>query len=78
MTNKFYFETLDRNLRDVMRCEHGRESNEPFGGLVVLFGGDFRHILAYCRPYLRAKGSREVMVSSLCSLKKLWSCVEAF
>jgi hypothetical protein len=32
-------ETLDRSLQDIMDCD------EPFGGKVVLFGGDFRQVL---------------------------------
>lgn len=39
MTNRFCFEALDRNLRDVMRGPNGQVSDNLFGGLVVLFGG---------------------------------------
>jgi hypothetical protein len=36
MTKRQAVETLDRPLQDIMDC------NEPFGGKVVVFGGDFR------------------------------------
>ena len=45
MTNMFYVEALDRSLRVVMRGTYGGESDKPFGGRVVVCGGDFRRIL---------------------------------
>jgi hypothetical protein len=36
MTKRQCVEILDRSLRDIMEC------TEPFGGKVMLFGGDFR------------------------------------
>jgi hypothetical protein len=39
MTKRQAVETLDRSLQDIMDC------NEPFGGKVVVFGGDFRQVL---------------------------------
>ncbi|XP_076893887.1 uncharacterized protein LOC143546016 [Bidens hawaiensis] len=40
MTHKHAFESLDRTLRDILGCR-----NQPFGGKVIVFGGDFRQIL---------------------------------
>ncbi|XP_061343010.1 uncharacterized protein LOC133289157 [Gastrolobium bilobum] len=40
MVHKFCFEALDRTLRDVLSCV-----DMPFGGKVVVLGGDFRQIL---------------------------------
>lgn len=37
MMSKKTFETLDHNIREVMKCYDGR----VFGGTVVVFGGDF-------------------------------------
>ena len=69
MTNRFCFEALDRSLRDIMRGSDCRESDKPFGGLVVVFGGDFRQIL----PVV-PKGSRQDIVhASLSSSKRVWS-----
>jgi bifunctional ADP-heptose synthase (sugar kinase/adenylyltransferase) len=39
MTKRQAVETLDRTLQDIMGC------NQPFGGKVMLFGGDFRQVL---------------------------------
>lgn len=39
MTRRQAVETLDRSLKDIM------ESSEPFGGKVMVFGGDFRQVL---------------------------------
>ena len=36
MAKRFAIETVDRSLKDIMN------SSEPFGGKVVVFGGDFR------------------------------------
>jgi ATP-dependent DNA helicase PIF1 len=39
MTKKQSIEMLDRSLQDIMGCEL------PFGGKVMVFGGDFRQVL---------------------------------
>jgi hypothetical protein len=39
MTKRQAVEMLDRSLRDIMGCPL------PFGGKVVVFGGDFRQVL---------------------------------
>ena len=39
MTRRQAVETLDRSLQDIMGCI------KPFGGKVMVFGGDFRQIL---------------------------------
>ncbi|KAF8107141.1 hypothetical protein N665_0126s0059, partial [Sinapis alba] len=41
MMSIHYFETLDRSMRDIIRSS----KDKPFGGKVVVFGGDFRQIL---------------------------------
>jgi len=45
MINKFCFEALDRTLRDVMRVESQDSAHKPFGGKIIVLGGDFRQIL---------------------------------
>ncbi|CAN1777384.1 ATP-dependent DNA helicase PIF1 [Linum perenne] len=40
MAHKHCIEALDRTLRDVLNCDE-----LPFGGLTMVFGGDFRQIL---------------------------------
>ena len=39
MTHRHCFEALDRTLQDI------RDSSSPFGGLTMVFGGDFQQIL---------------------------------
>ena len=38
MMNRYAFEALDRSFRDILKVE------KPFGGKVIVFGGDFRQI----------------------------------
>ena len=66
MTNKHCFEALDRSLRDVMR-----RPDDPFGGLVVIFGGDFKQIL----PVFPGGSRFDIVNASLCSLI-LWDSFE--
>lgn len=64
MMSKHCFETLDRSMRDVIRCNDDR----PFGGKVVVFGGDFRQIL----PVINGGGRSETVLSALNS-SYLWN-----
>ncbi|XP_074303817.1 uncharacterized protein LOC141638312 [Silene latifolia] len=62
------FRGHDVSLRDVMHFSNDGDINQPFGGKVVVFGGDFRKIL----PVI-PKGSRSEIVNvSLCA-SNLWS-----
>ncbi|KAL7609638.1 uncharacterized protein LOC111912306 [Lactuca sativa] len=45
MIHKNAFKALDRTLKDIFQCDNPRNSNLPFGGKVIVFGGDFRQIL---------------------------------
>lgn len=45
MANKFCFEALHRTLRDILRLKYENSADKPFGGLTIVFGGDFRQIL---------------------------------
>ncbi|XP_074318233.1 uncharacterized protein LOC141655029 [Silene latifolia] len=42
MTHKHCFEALDKSLKDVMRVLDVGNAELPFGGIVVVFGGDLR------------------------------------
>lgn len=68
MFNRFCFETVDRTLRDVMRVQAEDNLHKPFGGKVVVLGGDFRQIL----PVIR-KGSRHDIIASSINSSKLWN-----
>lgn len=61
MVSKLAFEALDRTMRDIVRFTVQDSNDKPFGGKVVVLGGDFRHIL----PVV-PKGSRpEVMMATI-------------
>jgi hypothetical protein len=54
-------EAVDRTLRDIRNCD------QPFGGITVVFGGDFQQIL----PVV-VKGSREEIVAASLQRSYLW------
>ncbi|KAK7300142.1 hypothetical protein RJT34_10977 [Clitoria ternatea] len=68
MMNKFCFEALDKTLRDVLRFSASYDPNLPFGGKVVVLGGDFRQIL----PVI-PKGSRQDICQATINSSYLWS-----
>ncbi|XP_061365846.1 uncharacterized protein LOC133309124 [Gastrolobium bilobum] len=45
MVHRFCFEALDKTLRDVLRFSDTSYVDIPFGGKIVVLGGDFRQIL---------------------------------
>ena len=65
MSNKHVAECVDLCLRDI--CSSG----VPFGGKVVVFGGDFRQI-----PPVVKHGSRPEVVSSCLNRSHLWRHVK--
>ena len=58
-------EAVDRLLRDL------RSSDQPFGGVTVVFGGDFQQIL----PVV-VRGSREDVVSASLRRSYLWQHIK--
>ncbi|KAL6494072.1 hypothetical protein OROGR_031981 [Orobanche gracilis] len=70
MLNRHCFEALDRSLRDLLSFNDETNANKPFGGIVVVLGGDFRQIL----PVIR-KGSRQDIISFAINSSDIWkSC----
>ncbi|XP_022023735.1 ATP-dependent DNA helicase pif1-like [Helianthus annuus] len=67
MTHKHCFEALDRTMRDIARSSNPSLQNKPFGGKIVLFGGDFRQIL----PVI-PKGTKSMIVNSLLNSSYIW------
>ncbi|XP_056862197.1 uncharacterized protein LOC130509905 [Raphanus sativus] len=63
MMSKYCFEALDRSLSDII----GKDRNNPFGGKVVVFGGDFRQVL----PVINGAGRAEIVLAALNS-SYLW------
>ncbi|KAL4286250.1 hypothetical protein AHAS_Ahas19G0067400 [Arachis hypogaea] len=71
MTNKLAFEALDRTLRDIMVSVSDRNKDLPFGGKVVVLGGDFRQVL----PVI-PEGSRAEIVMASINSSVLWKYCE--
>ena len=61
MAHKHVAECMDCILRDLCSCEL------PFGGKVIVFGGDFRQILL-----VRKRASRGEVVSACLNRSPLW------
>jgi len=71
MMHKFCFEAFDRTMRDIMRVVHEDNLKKPFGGKVVILGGDFRQIL----PVIRKANRRDIMKSSVNSSNIWHNCM---
>ena len=65
MQHRHVVEALDRSLQDIM------SNHKPFGGITVLFGGDFRQTL----PVI-PKGTREVIVGATLCQSHLWRHIQ--
>ena len=65
MTHRHFFEALNRTLQDL------RNSSRPFGGLTMIFGGDFQQIL----PVI-VNGSRAETVNACLAKSYLWPGME--
>jgi len=63
------FEALDRSLSDIV----GKHDTQPFGGKVVVFGGDYRQVL----PVINGAGRAEIVMASLNS-SYLWEHCKVF
>lgn len=70
MTHRRCFEALDRTLRDLLSEQTPSNSIVPFGGKVIILGGDFRQIL----PVIR-KGLRASIVDASITNSPLWGHV---
>ncbi|PIA58111.1 hypothetical protein AQUCO_00500210v1 [Aquilegia coerulea] len=64
MQHRFCVEAVDRTLRDI------RKIKEPFGGVTVVLGGDFKQTL----PVI-TKGTRQEIVRACLTKSHLWSGV---
>ena len=64
MTKRQVVETVDRTLQDIMGC------NQPFGGKVMLIGGDFRQVL----PVV-TRGTRAQIIDATLLKSYIWDNV---
>ncbi|XP_015942771.1 uncharacterized protein LOC107468041 [Arachis duranensis] len=67
MISKYCYEALDKCLRDILRCSDSYNAHLPFGGKVVVLGGDFRQIL----PVI-PRGSRQDIIQFSINSLYLW------
>ena len=71
MTHRYAFEAVDRTLKDLMKAVNPLLEEKPFGGKVIVFGGDFCQIL----PVV-IKGNREDIVRSCLRRSILWTHIK--
>ncbi|CAH9101876.1 unnamed protein product [Cuscuta europaea] len=71
MTHKYYFEALDKTLRDICSSVNPKNEELPFGGKILVLGGDFRQTL----PVI-SKGTRAEIVMSAINSSYLCDCVQ--
>lgn len=65
MQHRYCAEAVERTLQDIRNC-----NDQPFGGIPIVFGGDFRQIL----PVI-IKGSRSEIVASCLRKSPIWNHV---
>eukprot|EP01084_Bolivina_argentea_P118593 210380_1 len=65
MQRRWVMETVDRSLRALL------ENDEPFGGKVMVFCGDFRQVAAVI-----PRASKEQIISQCINKSKLWGDFE--
>ncbi|KAL8105984.1 hypothetical protein AgCh_029703 [Apium graveolens] len=73
MQKRYAFEAVDRALRDIMGYVSSENRQKPFGGITVVFGGDFRQIL----PVVE-KGNRQDIVSICINRSYIWDEIMLF
>jgi len=64
-------EAVDRSFHDVMKKVDKKFKHIPFGGKVVVFGGDFRQIL-----HVIPKGTRQEIVNATINSLYIWNYCE--
>ncbi|XP_074373507.1 uncharacterized protein LOC141713836 [Apium graveolens] len=73
MQHRHAAENVDRSLRDIMTSLDPERASLPFGGITIIFGGEFRQIL----PVI-PKASRARVVSASLNSSKIWDHCRVF
>jgi ATP-dependent DNA helicase PIF1 len=73
MMHRHVFEAFNRSLQDIMAVINPSFKFLPFGGLVVVFGGNFRQIL----PVV-PRGTRGDVVAAALNRSSIWQHVHGF
>ncbi|OMP07327.1 DNA helicase PIF1, ATP-dependent [Corchorus olitorius] len=70
MIHRYCFEALDRSLRDVLSDLSAARQDQPFGGLTVVMGGDFRQIL----PVVPRGDKADILHATICTSPLMEAC----
>ncbi|XP_062217838.1 uncharacterized protein LOC133918105 [Phragmites australis] len=70
MTHRRYFEALDRTMRDILSADNPSLAAVPFGGKLIVLGGDFRQVL----PVITG-GTKSDIVSASLVMSPIWQHV---
>ncbi|XP_071713195.1 uncharacterized protein [Rutidosis leptorrhynchoides] len=70
MVKRICFETMDRSFCDICHPTNPDSMDIPFGGKVIVFGGDFRQVLSVV-----THGKREDIVNATLNSSYLWDYV---
>lgn len=74
MTHRHIFEAVDRSFRDVMKSVDPLNNNLPFGGKIMVFGGDFRQI----PPVIKRCTREQTIAACLKRSPSIWTHVKTF
>ncbi len=73
MMHRHVFEAINRSLQDIMAVINPTFKFLPFGGLVVVFSGDFRQILP-----VMPRGTKGDVVVAVLNCSSIWQHVRVF
>jgi hypothetical protein len=73
MMHRHTYEAINRTFQDIMKESDPRLANVPFGGKIVVMGGDFRQML----PVI-PKGCRSAVVNASLNRRGLWRHFQMF
>ncbi|XP_074374321.1 uncharacterized protein LOC141714719 [Apium graveolens] len=73
MQHRYAFKAVDRSLRDIMAVVDVERGKRPFGGITVVFCGNYRQIL----PVLPKAGRAEIVNASF-NKSRLWKYCQVF
>ena len=71
MSHRKCFEALDRSFRDILSANDPSLAKVPFGGKVVVLGGDLRQIL----PVIEGGSRAQILVAAITN-SPLWNIVD--
>ena len=61
MVNEYYFETLDKTMRDILKFPNSNSLKQPFGREVAILRCDFRQNL----PVISKVGRQEIVHTTI-------------